>query len=166
MNTTDNILYRSILAPFYRRHAGFFLFIFFLLFGLQPNFKQTLEFHYVIINGITSSTNFFFIALLIWFFYSYKTIHFFNGCVKNKAYNFLQHLNALSPTKRFFHLLLLQFQLLAPVLCYMLAVVVVAVLNHHMAGGLAVVFTFVGLCAFTTVVSNFLLQKQNLVYLK
>jgi hypothetical protein len=166
MSTIDSILQRSVTAPFYRRHAGFFLFAFFLLFGLQPNFKQTLEFHYVIINGIASSANFFFIALLTWFLYTCKTIHFFNGCVKNKAYNFLQHLNAVSPGKRSLHLLILQLQLLAPVLCYGLAVVIVAVINHHIVGGIIVVFTLAGLCVFTTSGANFLLQKTNPAALK
>ena len=166
MSTTDSILQRSVTAPFNRRHAGFFLFVFFLLFGLQPNFKQTLEFHYVILNGIASSANFFFIAVLTWFLYAGKTIHFFNGCVKNKAYTFLQHLNALSPGKRFFHLLLLQLQLLAPVLCYGLAVVIVAVINHHIAGAIAVMFTLAGLCVFTSTTANFLLQKTNQPTLK
>lgn len=166
MSTTDSILQRSVTAPFYRRHAGFFLFVFFLLFGLQPNFKQTLEFHYVILDGISSSANFFFISLLTWFLYAGKTIHFFNGCVKNKAYNFLQHLNALSPGKRFLHLLLLQLQLLAPVLCYGLAVVIVAVINHHIAGGITVLFALLAICVFTTAAASFLLQKTKQATLK
>jgi hypothetical protein len=166
MSTRDSILQRSVTAPFYRRHAGFFLFVFFLLFGLQPNFKQTLEFHYVILDGISSSANFFFIALLTWFLYAGKTIHFFNGCVKNKAYTFLQHLNAVSPGKRFFHLLLLQLQLLAPVVCYGLAVVIVAVINHHIAGAIAVTFTLAVLCVFTTAAADFLLQKIKQATLK
>lgn len=166
MSSTDSILRRSVTAPFYRQHAGFFLFIFFLLFGLQPNFKQTLEFHYVIMDGIASSVNFFFMALLTWFLYTGKTIHFFNGCVKNKAYNFLQHLNAIPPGNRFLHLLILQLQLQAPVLCYGIAVVIVAVINHHITGAVAVIFTLAGLCIFTTVTANFLLQKTKTTALK
>jgi hypothetical protein len=166
MSTTDSILQRSVAAPFYRRHAGFFLFIFFLLFGLQPNFKQTLEFHYVIINGIATSFNFFFIALLVWFLYAGKTIHFFSGCVKKRAYNFLQHLNALSPVKRFFQLLLMQLQLMLPVLCYGLAVIIVAVVNHHITGVLAVVLALTCLCFFTTAANYFLLQKTKHAGLK
>lgn len=161
MNSTANILQRSIIAPYYRRNSGFFLFIFFLLFGLYPNFKQTLELHYVFINGISTSVDFFLIALLIWILYSFKTIQFVNGCAKSKTYNFLQHLNALAPRKRFFQLLLLQLQLMAPVLGYGLAVVIIAVINHHIAGGLAVVFTLVSLCAFTTAAAYFLLQKTK-----
>jgi hypothetical protein len=166
MNITDNILLRSITAPFYRRNAGLFLFVFFLLFGLQPNFKQTLEFHYDIINGITTSVSFFLIALAIWVFYACKTIHFLNGCFNNKAYDFLQALNAISPGKRFRHLLILQLQLLSPVLCYCIAVVIIAVINHHIAGGIAVIFTMAGLCAFTTITTNFLLQKTKPAFIK
>lgn len=166
MSTTDNILQRSVTTPFYRRHSGFFLFVFFLLFGLQPNFKQTLEFHYVILNGITTSYNFFFIAIAIWFIYALKTIHFFNGCLKNKAYTFLQHLNAISPANRFLHLFILQLQLLLPIVCYGLIVIIVAVINHHITGGMIVLFTLAALCFLTTVAANFLLQKTNTSILK
>ncbi len=161
MNSTANILQRSIVAPYYRRNSGFFLFIFFLLFGLYPHFQQTLELHYVFINGISTSVEFFLIALLIWFLYSFKTIQFVNGCAKSKAYNFLQHLNALAPRKRFFQLLFLQLQLLAPVLCYGLAVIIVAFINNHIKGGLAVVFTLLCLCTSSTTVAYFLLQKTK-----
>jgi len=161
MSTTGSILHRSVTTPFYRRHSGFFLFVFFLLFGLQPNFKQTLEFHYVILDGISSSANFFFIALLTWFLYAGKTIHFFKGCVKTRAYYFLQYLNALSPGKRFLRLLILQLQLLAPVLFYGMAVVIVAIANHHITGAIAVIFTLAGLSFFTTMAANLLLQKTK-----
>ena len=166
MKSTGSILHRSIAAPYYRRHAGLFLFIFFLLFGLQPNFKQTLEFHYVIINGIATSAGFFFIALIIWFLFACKTIHFFYGCIKNKTYNFLQNLNAVSPEKRCIQLLLLQLQLLAPVLCYGLAVVIIAFINLHIAGGLMVVAALACLCTFTTGAAYFLLQKTKSAGLK
>ena len=166
MNCTTKILQRSIVAPFYRRNSGFFLFTFFLLFGLYPNFKQTLELHYVFINGVSSSLDFFFIALLVWLLYSFKTIHFFNGCVKSKGYNFLQHLNAVSSRKRFFQLLLVQFQLLAPILCYGLAAIIIAFINQHFAGGLAIVFTLVFLCVVTTGLAFRLLQKTNPTALK
>ena len=166
MNCTNKILQRSVVAPFYRRNYGFFLFTFFLLFGLYPNFKQTLELHYVFIKGVSSSLDFFFIALLIWLLYSFKTIHFFNGCVKSNRYNFLQHLNAVSSRKRFFQLLLLQLQLLAPILCYGLAAIIIAFINQHLAGGLAIVFTLVFICVVTTGLAFRLLQKTNLTALK
>lgn len=161
MNNVSSILSRSITTPFYRRHAGFFLFTLFLLFGLQPNFKQTLEFHYVIINGISSSVNFFFIALLIWLLYAFKTIHFFNGCVKSKSFNFLQTLNAISAGKRFLQLLLLQIQLLTPIICYGLAVINVAFINNHFAGGLAVFSSMLCICLISTTSSYYLLQKTK-----
>jgi hypothetical protein len=161
MNYTTKTLQRSVVAPFYRRNSGFFLFIFFLLFGLYPNFQQTLELHYVFINGISSSDEFFSIALLVWLLYSFKTIQFVNGCAKSKAYNFLQVLNALAPGKRFFQLLLLQLQLLIPVLCYGLAAFIIAVINHHTAGALAVVCTLLCLSTFTTAFVFSLLQRTK-----
>jgi hypothetical protein len=161
MNSTSTILFRSITAPFYRRHAGFFLFVLFLLFGIQPNFKQTLEFHYVLINGIASSVDFFLIAVLIWFLYAFKTIHYFNGCIKNKAYNFLHHLNAVPAGKRYFQLLFLQLQLLAPVLFYGLTVIFIAFFKKHFAGGLAVSGVLISICVITTFTSYSLLQRTK-----
>ena len=161
MKQPGHLLYRSIAGPYYRRNAGFFLFIFFLLFGLYPNFKQTLEFHYVLINGIATNIVFFFIASAAWFLYACKTVHFFNGCVKNRAYDFLQNLNALSPGKRFFTLLSLQLRLLAPILSYGLIVVIIAVINHHIAGAVAVLSVLACLCIFTTAAAYFLLQKTR-----
>lgn len=152
---------RSITAPFYRRNAGFFLFIFFLLFGLQPGFKQTLEFHYVMIEGISTSINFYFIALIIWVLYTLKVIHFYNGCIKNKSYKFLQNINASNPTNRFYQLFLMQLQLLFPVLFYGLAAIVVAFINNHLRGGVAVTFTLISLSFITTSVIYFLLQKSK-----
>lgn len=166
MKSVTQILQHSIVAPYYRRNSGFFLFIFFLLFGLYPHFQQTLELHYVFINGISSSVQFFLIALLIWILYSFKTIQFVNGCTKSKAYNFLQHLNAVPPRKRFLQLLFLQLQLLAPILCYGLAAIIVSLINKHIKGGLAVVCTLLCLWAITTTCIYFLLQKIKLTELK
>lgn len=166
MSSTDSILYRSIAAPYYRRNAGFFLFIFFLMFGLQQNFKQTLAFHYVIIDGISSLANFFFIAFFTWLLYAGKAIHFVNGCIKNKAYTFLEHLNALSPGRRFVHLLSLYIKLLAPVLIYGIFVIIVAITNHHVTGGLTVAFTLMALCLFSAGTTNFLLQKTEVPVFK
>ena len=166
MNSTNKILQRSVVAPFYRRNSGFFLFIFFLLFGLYPHFQQTLELHYVFINGISSSLDFFLIALLVWLLYSFKTIHFLNGCVKSDRYNFLQHMNAVAFRKRFFQLLFIQCQLLAPVLFYGLAAIIIAFINQQYTGGLAIVFTLIFLCFSTTAITIHLLQKTKVTVLK
>jgi hypothetical protein len=57
--------------------------------------------------------------------------------------------------------LLLQLQLLAPILSYGLAVVIIAFINHHIAGGLAVAFSLSCLIAFSTAAIYLLLQKTR-----
>jgi hypothetical protein len=162
MHTTDNILFQAVAAPYYRRNAGFFLFLFFLLFGLYPSFKQSLEFHYAVINGIGNSVQFFLLAFAIWLLYTIKTIHFVHGCIKNKAYNFLQLLNALPSRKRFFHLLQLQCLLLLPALCYGLAAFIIALVNNHPAGAAAIFITLTALCFLSTgAVFAFLSNKHS-----
>lgn len=150
MHPANNMLYRAVAAPYYRRNAGFFLFLFFLLFGLFPGFKESMEFHYVVINGIGSSVQFYLLALAVWLLYAVKTIHFVHGCIKNKAYNFLQLLNALPTRKRFFYLSKLQCLLLAPALCYGLAAFIIALINHHPAGAVAIFITLTSIYLLST----------------
>jgi hypothetical protein len=161
LKSTATILQRSIAAPFYRRNAGFFLFIFFLLFGMQPNLKQTLEFHLLLINGIATTLNFFIITAAIWVLYAFRTIHFFNGCLKNKAYNFLQTLNTIEAGKRFLQLLLLSVQLLLPVICYGMLAVILAVKNNHIPGAAAIFFTLLLITFLTSIIFYSLLQKNK-----
>lgn len=161
MNNITGILHHSISAPFYRRNAGFFLFAFFILFGLQPNFKQTLEFHYEVLNGISSSLIFFLAAVAIWFFYALKAIHFFAGCVKTKAYSFLQNMNAIPASNRLFQLFSLATVLLLPVLVYGLLAFIIGLSNNHNTGAIAVLFTLFLITALVTCVFYILLKTGS-----
>ena len=161
MKKVFKILQRSVSAPFYRRNAGLFLFIFFLLFGMQPNLKQTLEFHLLIINGIATNFNFFVITMAIWILYSFKAIHFFNGCIKKKTYNFLQELNAVDRRNHFVQLWLLAIQLLMPVIFYGIIVVIFAFGNKHPVEGIGIFFSLLFISFLTTFIFNLLLRKYR-----
>jgi hypothetical protein len=140
MNTLNKILRHSIAGPFYRQHAGTFLFLFFILFGIQPSFNDALRTHYAFITGILTSFNFFLVALVCWTLYALKTIIFFRGCLQKEMYDFLFHLNALQPVERFILLLKLNVVLLAPISCYGLFIIGVALKDHHILTGLLIVW--------------------------
>ena len=100
MNNITKILNRSIAGPFYRQHAGAFLFLFFILFGIQPSFNDALRTHYAFITGILTSFNFFLIALACWIIYTFKAILFLRSCLQKEMYDFIFDLNSLQQIKK------------------------------------------------------------------
>ena len=163
MNTINKILKHSVAGPFYRQHAGAFLFLFFILFGIQPSFNDALKTHYAFITGILTSIIFFFIALSGWILYALKIILFFRSCLQKESYDFLYHLNALKPTKRFLLLLRLNSTMLAPLTFYGLFILGVAIKDHYIITGLSVVFLIVFLHFAATLICYVFLQKAKAI---
>ena len=161
MNLLNKILNHSLAGPFYRQHAGAFLFLFFILFGIQPSFNDALKTHYAFITGILTSFDFFLIALACWIIYTLKTIIFVRSCLQKESFDFLFHLNALHRSERFLLLLKLNALLLAPISCYGLFIGGVALKDHHIVTGLLVVMVITILHFFATLVVYLLIQKAK-----
>jgi len=161
VNITDRILNHSIAGPFYRQHAGAFLFLFFILFGIQPSIHDALRTHYAFINGVLTSINFFFVALAWWILYGLKTILFFRSCLQKDAYDFLYHLNAIPAGKRLPHLLKLSVILLAPISGYTILIIGVAIKERLIPTGALVVATVILLHLLTSFVMYYLLEKAK-----
>lgn len=118
MSPVNNILYRSIVTSFYKQIAGVFYFLFFALFGIQPNFKQASETHYYIIVSIINNDHAFIIYTILCALYCIKCIVFFAGRINKKEYEFLQALNSTSTVQRFQNFAFTSFFLLMPVIIY------------------------------------------------
>lgn len=161
MNTINNILNRSVTGPFFRQHAGAFLFLFFLLFGIHPSFFHMLITHYAFITGILTSPDFFLIALLCWIAYGLRAIFFFRSCLMKKSYDFLYTLNAINEKKRFVSLLKLSMLLMSPVIGYGFLILLVSVKDHYLAKGLLVIAVIIFLSLLTALSFYFLLQKSK-----
>lgn len=138
MNTIARIVHRSVTSPYYRQHAGLFLFLFFLLFGTQPSFIDAVQFHYAIIKSILSSGTFFIIAASIWLAYGIKTVHFFYTTIHKDAYLFLQQLKSIPAKLRILYLFRLQTSLFAPVWVYGMVVLLIAFKEQLHINGLLV----------------------------
>jgi hypothetical protein len=166
MNSTRYMLYRSITAPYYRRNAALFLFLFLLLFGLFPGFNQAIQFHYTLLDSIGHSTSFFLLALLVWILYTARVVHFVNGCTSNEAYNFLRLLNALPRKARIIRIGEMTLQLLAPVWIYGITAFMIALIHHHTAGAAVIIGTLVCLIAASTGSILLLLQFGGSFYVR
>ena len=161
MNTNRKILSHSVAGPFYRQHAGAFFFVLFILFGIHPSFNDALKTHYTFITGILTSINFFLVALVSWILYAGKTILFFRSCLQKESYDFLFHLNALKPAKRFLLLFRMNSVLLAPVSFYCLLILATAIKDHHLLNGLRVAILVIILQITATVIGYVFLQKAK-----
>jgi hypothetical protein len=165
MNSLFSILQRSVAAPYYRQHAGVFLFCFFILFGIQPSFKDALIFHHSIIQSILSSALFFSIAAGLWLVYAFKTVLFFLSCIKKDSYSFLFQFLAIPLKRRISALAWLQTLLFLPVWIYGLLIFVVAVREGHPLQGFYVII-FIGLLSALSIflLSIVLVKGKNVVF--
>ena len=149
-NVINHILARSVAGPFYRKNAGLFLFLFFLLFGTQPSLGQALQFHYAIIQAILTNISFFLLACLVWLVYTLRVILFLRETLAKNIFGYLRTLESVPHLKRSLHLLWLQVTLLAPVLVYALIVMIIGASGKYWAGTLAtltVIFLLLGTCS-------------------
>lgn len=160
-NDIDLVLNRSIAGPYYRQHAGFFLFIFFLLFGTQPSLYQALQFHEAIIEGILTNTSFFLMALTLWTLYAAKIIQFMQSNTQKKAFQFLGSLQVISKRKRIYHLLRLQTNLFAPVWVYSLFIFWIAIKGQYVKGAVGVIVVLVLLSTASVLLFDFLLRRGS-----
>jgi len=161
MGTVDKILNHSIARPFYRQHAGAFLFLFFILFGIQPSFNDALRTHYAFINGMLTSLIFFLAALSCWILYAIKTIFFFRSCLQKESYDFLYDINAIPRGKRFLLLLKLNAVLLAPLSCYTVFIIGVAIKEHRVLSGIGIVSMVFILHLLTTIVVYYFIKNAK-----
>lgn len=160
-NSIDQILYRSISQSFYQRHAGLFLFLFLLLFGIHPSFADALRFHYALAHSILTDGLFCLVALLVWLLYVFKTVHFIYQLLKKESYDFIFLMNELPGAKRFKHLLRVNSILLLPAAMYSLLLIVVGIREHLPGGPIATVLVVIALDLLAAFCSLILLKKAK-----
>jgi hypothetical protein len=160
-NPVDRILYRTISQSFYRQHAGVFLFLFFLLFGIHPSFGDALRFHYALAHSIITDSLFFLVALFVWLLYTFKTVHFVYQLLKKESHDFIFLMNALPVSTRINHLLRVNGMLLMPAALYALLLVVVGIREKSTGGAMAAVLITGVLIVLATLGSLALLTKAK-----
>ncbi len=128
MIIATRILQKVLVNYFYKINAGFFLFSFFVLFGLP---YSPLSFHLSLITGIIQSQMFLSIVLLVWFLFNLKCLDYTLKQLGQPRQSFLFCFNNLSATKTFLYMLYVQVLLYAPVLIYSTVIVWIAVIKQQ-----------------------------------
>ncbi|HEY8733018.1 MAG TPA: hypothetical protein VIL90_00540, partial [Puia sp.] len=132
MNITRIILIKSFVKPFYRRHAGLFVFAFILLFGTvgMVDGAGLMAFHLSFVQSILKNADILLVVLFIWFLYAKKTTQFIINIVRSPEFSFLQILSRIDSKKLFGLLVWVQFLLFLPIIFYIIIIFAVCIYLH------------------------------------
>jgi len=119
------ILHSTVIHKFYERNSGFFLFIFFMMFGVVES-TQIVNYHLSLIYGMISSPIFLAIVCLLWSLYMIKCVAFFCQVLSLPENSFLRSLNILRPAKQFKFVLYSITLIYIPVIIYTLLIIVIS----------------------------------------
>jgi hypothetical protein len=132
MSITRTLLMKSFIKPFYRQHAGLFVFLFIILFGAvgMVDGAGLMAFHLSLIGGMLKNVNILLVVFLIWFLYSKKTGQFVMNILRRPDFSFLQMLAQLDIKKLYLLMVWVQFLLFLPIIFYTLIIITAGVYFH------------------------------------
>lgn len=155
------ILQRTLVRHFYKVNAGFFLFWFFVLFGIVSG-GQVVAYHLSLMEGMVQSPVFLGCVIVIWVLYTFKCINYITQQLNDPRHQFLSVLNRFSNRWKFSYMLFVHAAVYMPVLLYAIAVACMAVVNNHWDSMVAVVVANISMPVFSAIVYKRTLEKKNI----
>ena len=126
MRIIAKILQSVLVNHFYKLNAGFFIFLFFALFGVVRG-GQLIEFHLGLIQAILGGPLFLLIIICIWGLYTIKCIHYISKRMMEPGLSFLNCLNRLPKKQVWAWMCFVHFEVYLPVL----VIITVAIKAHQ-----------------------------------
>lgn len=163
MITAIRILHDVLINYFYKVNTGFFLFGFFVLFGLPIS---PLAFHLSIITGIIQSQIFLAVVMLMWFLYTLKCLDYTLKQLNHPRQSFLFCFHNLSAKKIYLYMLYVQLFLYAPVLIYSAFILFIAVKTQQYWCVTEIIFFNTIIVAATAFIYFTVIQKHNFLVIK
>lgn len=160
MTKAVRILQQVLVNHFYKINSGFFVFGFFVLFGLP---FSPLAFHISLITGIIQSPVFLFCVMLTWLLYNLKCIDYILKQLSGPKQNFLFCLNSLSLRKIYQCMLYVQALVYMPVLFYSTAIAWLAFKKEQYACMIEVLLFNVIVVSSTAIIYVIGIQKRDLL---
>ncbi len=132
MKPPASILFQSFVKPFYKENAGFFVFVFTVMFFIVSKVDGAglYEYHYSLVTGMLKNHIFFLLILFIWLLYVRKYVVFVSAVILSPDHSFLHIYNQVKRAKRIRLLFAIETLLLLPVLLYVLFIVFVGLQQH------------------------------------
>lgn len=140
MNWALRVLIKSLVAPFFKSHAGLLFFVFFIMFGIIES-TQIKLYHESLIYGTLTSSIFLIVVLIVWLLYSAKSLHFTLKTLNEASYSFSHSIAALPTHQSFWYFFTLIFLTFVPVFVYTLAIYFIGIRNNFY-NAVAIIFAF------------------------
>lgn len=164
MRTTTQILQKIFTQRFYIQNTGFFLVLFYLLFGIVDG-GNLISYHTSLMMGFTGSAAFLLIVLVLWGLYGLKCVGFVLKTFQLPGYDFLYPTMgsiAISARRRIW--LLLHIGIYMPVLIYAGIATVVAVVHGFYLSAVIIVVFNAGMCIWPLVVYERKLNQPDVLF--
>jgi len=162
MKTITGFFTNVIVKQFYVINAGFFLFFFFIFFGVI-NGSQLLSYHYSLIKGMIASPVFMAVVWAGWLLYNIKCIAFFTNTIKADESSYIFALKALPPSRQWGIYLVVALQLYLPVFVYACAVIVIAFAQKMWLTGIIVLLYQLLMIYMSAIALHSAINKNNII---
>jgi hypothetical protein len=148
MSISRMLLIKTFVKPFYRQHAGLFVFLFTIMFGVVSvlDGAKFTDYHFFLIQGMMRNSFFFLLVLLLWFLYAKKSEQFVVNILLRPDYSFLNILSLLDSKKLYRKLLWVQFLLILPIIFYACIIFVAGFYMHEYIKCLLVLLYIITTC--------------------
>ncbi|MEO8771197.1 MAG: hypothetical protein ABI402_13970 [Ferruginibacter sp.] len=148
MNSPFKILFRSFVQSFYKENAGFFVFLFTMMFYIvvQLNGAGLFAYHYSLASGTLKNNSFLLIVFFGWLLYARKYVAFVSNTIYKQEYSFLYIFNCLGKAKRLRLFVFIELLLLLPILLYGVFMILVGLQQHLYFPLLSVMLFLMSLC--------------------
>jgi len=154
------ILRKVIVTHFYKVNTGFFLFVFFVLFGIPQNIAQ---FHLSLIDGMLKNPSFLVLVMAAWLLYNFKCMDYVIKQLKQPQQLFLYCLYNLSYIRCYAYFLFAQLLVYMPVFIYTMFVTAIAFKTNHIVAGTEILLFNTAVIGTTPLLYLRVLQKRPLL---
>ena len=127
MTGRNQILFKSIIKPFYKENAFLLALVFTMMFFVVNKLDgaELLEYHYSLIVATLKSFIILGCVFCLWFAYARKCFIYVSTHLKKTEFSYLHILNSVSRFQRFKLFVVLQFWLLLPIILYAVIIVII-----------------------------------------
>ncbi len=160
MKYTAQILWKVLAKQFYSRNAGFFLFLFVVLFGIVA--QNPMAVHFQLMKGIVSSNIGLFVALILFTLFNLKCVAFVLSKLNGKENALLFETQALLFKSLFPLLFVLAFILFAPVFIYAIITLLVGIHLGYVASSLIILIYLIAVLLLTVYIYYLAVMKRGI----
>jgi hypothetical protein len=148
MNVTRTLLIRSFVKPFYRQHAGLFVFLFTIMFGVVNilHGAKFADYHFFLIKGMLKNPFLLVLVLFVWFLYIKKSEQFAVNILRRSDFSFLYMMALMESRKVYWLLVWIQFLIILPIIIYAVLIFVAGSYLHEYVKCGIILFYIISLC--------------------